>query len=474
MRTPAPWRVKLWRGSAGRLMGGSILTSLFFFLLALALLIAVHEFGHFWVARRLGVKVLRFSIGFGKPIWRTTRGADQTEYVLAAIPLGGYVRMLDEREGEVAEHEVHRAFNRQSVGKRFAIVLAGPLFNFMLAIAVYWLVFVLGVDGIKPIIGSVAPQSLAAEAGFTPGETIIAVDGEAVDSWQNAVMALLENTMNDEQIDVHTRDEQGVERVHQIHLRAIQKDLQQGNLLDTLGIQPARPTIPPVLSHLEPGGAAERAGLRSGDRILASDGRPVSDWDNWVEYVRARPDQVIRTEIDRAGARLVVDLQPGRRAAKEGDIGYVGAAVAVPEDLGKDYVTLVRYSPVDALGVAVKKTWDMSVLTLRMLWGMVAGDVSVANISGPISIAKYAGYSAQVGLVAFLTFLAIVSISLGVLNLLPIPVLDGGHLLYYLIEMVKGSPVSDAAQAMGQRVGVPLLLMLMTVAIYNDVVQLFK
>ncbi len=455
-------------------MGGSILSSLFFFLLALALLIAVHEFGHFWVARKLGVKVLRFSIGFGKPILQTARGADRTEYVLAAIPLGGYVRMLDEREGEVAEHELHRAFNRQPVGKRFAIVLAGPLFNFLLAIAVYWLVFVLGVAGVKPIVGEVAPASLAAEAGFVSGETITAVNGKEVESWQSAVMALLENTMNDGLIDVRVRDADGVIRVHQLPLHAVQKDLQQGNLLDALGIQPARPAIAPVISHLEPGGAAARAGLQEGDLIIASDGHAVSDWDGWVEYVRARPEQIIRTEIDRGGERLVVELRPALRESKEGGIGYVGAAVAVPKDLGKEYVTLLRYSPVDALGKAVGKTWDMSLLTLRMLWGMVAGDVSMSNISGPISIAKYAGYSAQVGLVAFLTFLAIISISLGVLNLLPIPVLDGGHLFFYLIEILKGSPVSDAAQVAGQRVGVPLLLMLMAVAMYNDIVQLFK
>lgn len=454
-----------------------VLSSIFFFLIALGLLIAIHEFGHYWVARRLGVKVLKFSIGFGTPLWKTTRGADNTEYALAAIPLGGYVRMLDEREGEVAPHELHRAFNRQTVGKRFAIVVAGPLFNFMLAIIAYWLVFIVGVTTIKPVVGEVSPGSPAAEAGFVSGDQIVKVVDQATPGWQNVALAILEKSLDEGEVSVEVKDAQGGQRVRALRLTGVQQKLERGNLLETLGIEPARPAIPPVIGSLEAGGAGVSAGMKAGDRVVAVDGKPVKDWEAWVEYVRARPEQPIRTEVMRGGERWVLEVTPKRRATQqEGDVGYVGAAVAVPEamDAEQQLTAIVRYSPFAAVGEAAAKTWHMSVLTLRMLWGMVVGEVSVSNISGPISIAQYAGYSAQGGLVSFLTFIAIVSISLGVLNLLPVPVLDGGHLLYYIIEWIKGSPVSDAAQAFGQRVGVTALLLLMTVAIYNDVVHLFK
>lgn len=453
-----------------------VLSSIFFFLIALGLLIAIHEFGHYWVARRLGVKVLKFSIGFGKPLWKTTRGADNTEYALAAIPLGGYVRMLDEREGEVAPHELHRAFNRQPVGKRFAIVVAGPLFNFVLAIAAYWLVFLIGITTIKPVVGEVAPESPAAEAGFASGDQIVAVAGEATPGWQNVALTIIEKTLDEDRVPVEVKDERGERHVRMLRLTDVQKKLERGNLLETLGIEPARPAIPPVIGSLEAGGAGAAAGMKAGDRVVAIDGEPVDDWEAWVAYVRAHPEQTIRTEVVRGGEHLVFSVTPKRRATKDGDIGYVGAAVAVPEamDAEQGLTAVVRYSPLAAVGEATAKTWHMSVLTLRMLWGMVAGEVSVSNISGPISIAQYAGYSAQGGIVSFLTFIAIVSISLGVLNLLPVPVLDGGHLLYYIIEWIKGSPVSDAAQAFGQRIGVTALLLLMVVAVYNDVVHLFK
>lgn len=451
-----------------------VLSSIFFFVVALGLLIAIHEFGHYWVARKLGVKVLRFSIGFGKPLWKTTRGADQTEYAVAAIPLGGYVRMLDEREGEVAPHELHRAFNRQSVGRRFVIVAAGPFFNFVLAILAYWLVFLIGVTTVKPIVGSVERGSPAAAAGFMPGDEIVAVEGEKVQGWQGVALALLERTLDEGMVAVQVQDVQEHSQVRSLNVGAVQKKLERGNLLETLGIAPARPAIPPVIGHVERGGAAERAGMQVGDRVLTMDGRPAGDWDAWVTYVREHPEQAIRTEVQRGGEQLTFDLRPERRESKDGTFGYVGAGVELPDTMEQRYTTLVRFGPLEAIGESVAKTWHMSVLTLRMLWGMVAGEVSVSNISGPISIAQYAGYSAQGGFVSFLTFLAIVSISLGVLNLLPVPVLDGGHLLYYIIEWIKGSPVSEHAQALGQRVGMTALLMLMVVAIYNDVVHLFK
>lgn len=450
----------------------NFLSSLFFFIVAIALLITVHEFGHFWVARRLGVKVLRFSIGFGKPLWLTRRGPDQTEYVIAAIPMGGYVRMLDEREGEVAEHERHRAFNRQSVAKRFAIVSAGPLFNFLLAIAAYWLVFVIGVTALKPIVGEVAPNSVAARGGFAAGDVIIAVEGKPVDTWQNTVMDLVDEVLDDRDVQVKVRDAAGVERERGLDLRSTEKELKQGNMLDILGIKPQQLVIKAVIGQLEPGEPAERAGMKIGDRIVGCDGNPVPDWETWVVCVRKHAGQRLLVEVDRGGNILSLEVEPRLLKGKDGDQGFVGAGVAMPkEDADDQLLTLIRYSPLTALGKAGEKTWEMSVMTLRMLWGMLVGRVSVSNISGPISIAKYAGYSAHAGGTAFLTFLAIISLSLGVLNLLPIPVLDGGHLFYYLIELVKGSPLSDAAQTLGQRIGIAALLILMVIAFYNDIAQ---
>lgn len=450
----------------------SFLSSLFYFIVAIALLIAIHEYGHFWVARKLGVKVLRYSIGFGKPLWMTRRGADQTEYVVAALPLGGYVRMLDEREGEVAEHERHRAFNRQSVGKRFAIVSAGPLSNFLLAVVLYWLVFIIGVTALKPIVGEVVPDSAAARAGFAQGDLIMAVDDAPIDNWQGVVLALLDNALDENDVQVKVRDAGGTERERTLDLRAIEQKLKQGNILTVIGITPLRPTIRAVIGGLAAGGAAEAAGMKVGDRIVACDGQPVADWEAWVDCVRGHPDQEITVELMRDGTPLLLHVRPRAVKDDKGEHGYVGAAVALPEKADSELVSVTHYSPLEALVKAGVKTWGMSLLTLRMLWGMVNGDISLSNISGPISIAKYAGSSAQMGVTAFLTFLAVVSLSLGVLNLLPIPVLDGGHLLYYLIEMAKGSPLSETTQALGQRIGIALLLLLMVIAIYNDIAQL--
>jgi regulator of sigma E protease len=452
----------------------NILSSLFYFLVAIGVLIAIHEYGHFWVARKLGVKVLRYSIGFGKPLWIRRRGPDQTEYVVAALPVGGYVRMLDEREGEVAEHERHRAFNRQSVAKRFAIVSAGPLSNFLLAIVAYWLVFMFGITVVKPVVGEIAPDSAAARGGLMRGDVIASVDGKRTDDWQSVVMTLLDNTLAESSAHIKVRDAAGVEQERVLDLQAASKNMNQGNFLETLGIHPYQPVLKAVIGVLEPGEPAEQAGLKVGDRIIKCDGKPIPDWGAWVEYVRAHPDQTIVMEIERDGERLNLDVKPRLKKDQSGEHGYVGAGVAAPRGDDQNLLSVLRYSPPVALGKAVVKTWDMSTLTLRMLWGMVSGRVSISNISGPISIAKYAGYTAHVGAVAFLTFMAIVSLSLGVLNLLPIPVLDGGHLFYYIIELIKGSPLSDEAQVMGQRIGIAILMVIMVIAFYNDITQLVE
>lgn len=449
-----------------------VLSSLLAFILAIGVLVTVHEFGHFWVARRLGIKVLRFSIGFGRPLWKRTFGSDRSEFVVAALPLGGYVRMLDEREGEVAPEELPRAFNRQPVATRVAVVIAGPLFNFLFAIAAYWLMFVAGIPGLRPVVGDVVPGSLAAQAGFTAGEEIVAIQDTATPTWEAAVMALLDASLDERAaISVRVRTPDGAERTLQAPLGQSADLLEQGGVLQNFGLEPWQ--LPAVLDAVVAGEAAQQAGLLRADRIIAADGTPIGGWNDWVDYVRARPEQTIRVEVLRNGATQVLDLVP-RRVVEGGEPhGFIGASVYLPED--GQHATMrvvVHHGPLQALPAALGKTWEVTTLTLRTLGKMLTGKASVKNLSGPISIARYAGESAAIGLTTFLAFLGIVSVSLGVLNLLPIPVLDGGHLLYYLVEAVKGSPLSEAAQLAGQKIGIFLLLMLMTVAFYNDLVRL--
>ena len=469
-------------------MMNTVLSSVFFFIVALGILITIHEFGHYWVARKMGVKVLRFSIGFGKPLWTHHGKVDNTEYVIAAIPLGGYVKMLDEREAPVAPHELHRAFNRQPLRSRFAIVFAGPLFNFLLAILVYWAIFIIGISGLKPVVGTVTPNSIAHSSGLQVGDVIVEVNGKITPTWETVVLAMLDKALEQQAVTIKVRDSNQLDVIRNLNLTTITgSDLDQGNLLESIGIIPSRPKLPAVLGQLEEGGPAQQAGLQVGDKVIAVDGQPVTDWDAWVSYVRPRANQVMHVEIERSrvtpvgteaggGASLerqVFQVRPAAVVTKDGTIGRIGVGVKVPDKLPAELQSILRYSPGEAIMPAIIKTWDMSVLTLRMLYKMLTGMLSASNLSGPISIAQYAGSSADAGFVAFLGFLAIVSISLGVLNLLPIPLLDGGHLMYYLIEIVKGSPVSENAQILGQRVGIALLGTLMIFAFYNDLARVF-
>jgi regulator of sigma E protease len=442
------------------------------FVAALAILIAVHELGHFWVARKLGVKVLRFSIGFGRPLLRWVGRRDGTEYVIAGVPLGGYVKMLDEREGPVEEQDLPRAFNRQVLWKRSAFVVAGPLFNFLFAIAAYWGILVAGDTGTRALIGAVEPDSIAAQAGFAPGDELLRVGERPTPTWESAVFALMAEVLDGEDLPVLVRAASGSEAVRVLagdDLAALPDD---PAILSRLGLETARPVIPPVLGEVVAGDPAERAGLRPGDRVLASNGTAVESWRDWVEMVQAHPGETMDIRVERDGALLELSLTPRSAEGQEGPVGRIGAAVAVPDALYDDYRAEVRLDPIEAVGAAIAKTLDMSVLMLRVIGRMLIGKASVENLSGPISIAETAGKTASYGIDYFIKFLAVVSISLGVLNLLPIPILDGGHLLYFAIEAVKGSPLSEQAQMQGQRIGLAVIAALMTLAFYVDISRL--
>jgi regulator of sigma E protease len=451
----------------------SVLWSALFFIVTLGVLITFHEFGHYWVARKLGVKVLRFSVGFGRPLWMKRYGSDATEYVIAALPFGGFVKMLDEREGEVAPHEVHRAFNRQSLPRRAAIVAAGPVFNFLLALGLFWLAYVLGVAGLRPIVGDVVQGTPAAEAGIAPGDEIIAVGDSDTPTWSAAIMALLDHGLAQESVNVTVENAAAVRAERQLDLARLSASLDQGNVLDVLGLQPARPKIPAVVGHIEAGSPAAAGGLQTGDRIVSADDMSITDWARWVDYVRSKPDRLMRVDIDRAGERVVLEIRPAAKSDRSGVYGRIGAAPQEAPDVSSQFSVVVSYGPVAALWQAVVKTWDVTALTLRLLGRMVVGEVSLSNLSGPLSIAQYAGGSASIGFVPFVTFLAIVSVSLGVLNLLPVPVLDGGHLLFYAAEAIKGKPLSAEAEMLGQRIGVLLIVALMILAVYNDLLRIF-
>ncbi len=451
----------------------SFITTLFWFVIALGVLITIHEFGHFWVARISGVKVLRFSIGFGKPLLKRIGKKDGTEYVLAGIPLGGYVKMLDEREGEVPPEEAHRAFNRQSLPIRTAIVAAGPVFNLLFAVFAFWVLGVSGEIGSKPLVGEVEPQSIAARAGMMAGDRFVSIDGERTPTWESVVYGLLGAAVSDDPVKVSVSQPDQSPREVELLLSGLLKSTQQPEVLKHLGIEPQRPRLPPVFGKLVPHEPAADAGIQVGDRLLGVNGETVSDWMTWVRFVRDHPAQLLHLKIQRGGEVLPLELVTAE--VKQGDkvIGRIGAAPRVPDGFMDDYRVKVQYGPIEALQRAVVKTWDMSVLMLKVMGRMLTGQASIQNLSGPISIAQAAGDTASIGLDYFLKFLAVVSISLGVLNLLPIPVLDGGHLLMFLIEAVKGSAVSETAMLIGQKIGIALLLSLMVVAFYVDLSRVF-
>lgn len=442
--------------------------SLIFFLIALAILIIIHEYGHFWVARRCGVKVLRFSVGFGKPIWQKV-GKDGTEYVLAPIPMGGYVKMLDEREMPVSEEQAQFAFNRQSLAKRVAIVSAGPIANLIFAILAYWMLFVVGVSGIKPIIDDVHPASIAAQAGLNPSDEILQVDGKRTPTWNSVYKALIQKAEYGERTEILVLTS-GIEQQYALVIPQVSID-QAGSILDKIGIEPLRPAIKPVLGEIVPDSPAQKAGLKVGDVLLSSQQQTIDNWSKWVELIQASAGKELNIEIQRNEQRLTLTLTP--QAGDDGK-GRIGAAVdasqsTIPQDLQAE----LSYGPVEAVWQAVIQTWDFSSSTLKSLWGMITGKVSTDNLGGPISIAQIAGSSAEQGVTSFISFLAMISITLGILNLLPIPMLDGGHLAMFAVEAVRGKPISEITQMQIQKVGFLILIMVMFIAFFNDLTRVF-
>jgi regulator of sigma E protease len=450
----------------------SLLHTIASFVVALGLLIVVHELGHYVVARWCGVKVLRFSVGFGRALFARRFGPDRTEWVVAAVPLGGYVKMVDEREGDVAPADLPRAFNRQSVWRRFAIVVAGPVANFLLAIALYWWLFMSGVQEAKPIVAAPETGTAAAQAGLRAGDTIRAINDEAVTGWQDVRWRLLQLALDRKQARIEVADARGAIDWRTLDLSRVAADEVEGDLLAKLGMRLYRPALAPVIGNAITGGVAARAGLAAGDRVVAVNGEPVASWEALVTKVRANPGRALALEIERSGTSRRVELVPESTTQGAETIGRIGAAPQVDQQALKAYYFEVRYGPVEALAKAVARTWEMSIFSLRMLGKMIIGEVSWRNLSGPVTIADYAGQSASLGLAPYLAFLALISISLGVLNLLPIPLLDGGHLMYYTIEVLKGSPVSERAMEIGQRAGLAVLLFLMAFAFYNDINRL--
>ncbi len=441
------------------------------FIVAIGVLVAFHEFGHFWVARRFGIKVLKFSIGFGKPLW-SRRGKDGVEYIVAAIPLGGYVKLLDEREADtvIAPVDLPRAFNRQPVAKRIAVYAAGPAFNFILAIAFYWVLYMVGVPGMKPVIAEPPAGSLAAVAGLHAGDRVLSLDQRPIPTWSSLRAELLDKALAKRNTAFVVAVAGGGERSLSIDLGKARVD--PVLLFEDLGLVPFEPPIPAVVGQVVPGEAAERAGLKVGDRITAIDGQPVLSFQDLRRQVSARPGQLAKFSVERADAVQEISIIIGSDGSHGETVGRIGLApqrMATEGDLWQDLRAEEQLGPLAAASAALHQTWQVSALTVRLLYRMVVGDVSVKNVSGPIQIAQAAGYSASAGIGAFLTFVALVSVSIGVFNLLPIPMLDGGQILFGLIEAVKGSPLSERVQAAGQQLGLTLLLMLMGLAFYNDV-----
>lgn len=452
------------------------LGSIWWLLVALGLLITFHEFGHYWVARRMGVRVLKFSIGFGKTLW-SRKGRDGTEYVLAAIPLGGYVKMLDEREGEVAESDLDQAFNRKSVWARIAVVVAGPAFNLIFTLIAFWLMFLVGMPESRPIVGEVS--GIAASAGIEPGDRIVSVDGENIDTWSHAILGLITHALDRESVSVDLETANGEQRQVQLELDQLGNDFEEEKTLQGIGITPWRAKLPAIVGEVSVDSPAYRAGFKVDDRIVSIDGEAVPDW-AWVGALvqkHGSENQPLTVTVERAGGTLDLAVNPEKSSTGAFSdrliLGVTNKAANAELRAQVDRAYFMhQYGLIDGFGAAASEMWRLTNSTLGLLGRMLTGSASVKNLSGPISIAQFANSSANAGVSSFLFFLGAISLSLGILNLLPIPVLDGGHLLYYLIELAKGSPVSEQIQAKGQYIGLMALFGLMGIAFFNDILRL--
>jgi regulator of sigma E protease len=446
------------------------------FIIAVSLLVTVHEFGHYWVARRLGFKVLRFSVGFGRPLWKRVAGRDRTEYVIAAIPLGGYVKLLDEREGPVPPEDLARSFTRRPPWQRIVVLLAGPFFNIGFAVLVLWAMFwVGGANEVKAVVGEVVPGSVAAQAGVRSQDEIVALDGKRVEGRTDVIFGLLDAVSDDGHVQLTVVGPQGARREATLLVedRVERRRLTEpAALLEGLGLRFWLPPIPPVLGQVTEGGPAHRAGLRSGDRILAIDGAAIGDFADIPDHLVSKAGKTVEVQYVRDGTERTARVVAGSHEQGGRTVGLMQVGhqpVKIPPGMH----THIELSPFGALERATVKAWDMTVLQARLFWRMLLGQVSLKNLSGPLSIAEFAGDSAEAGFTAFLSFLVLISLSLGFLNLLPIPILDGGQIVFQLVEWLKGSPLSERAQALGQQVGIALLVLLMGVALFNDIARQF-
>ncbi|MFH4816300.1 sigma E protease regulator RseP [Vibrio alginolyticus] len=449
-----------------------ILWNLISFIVALGILVAVHEFGHFWVARRCGVKVEKFSIGFGKSIWSKV-GKDGTEYSISMIPLGGYVKMVDSRVDEVPEHEKHLAFDKKPLWKQTSIVAAGPIFNFLFAIFAYWLVFLIGIPAVKPVIGEVTPNSIVAEAGIESGMELKSISGIKTPDWESVNMGLISHIGDDLMtVTLTSANEVGSEVTKTLDLREWKFDPETQSAMQSLGFAPYTPEVYRVIEQVSQGGAAEKAGVLPGDEVVAIGQQRVTEWKQVVEAVRSNPDTPLELTVLRQGYEQTLTLTPGsRELANKEVVGFAGIAPKVAE-WPESYRFDLQFGVFESIGKAVDKTGQVIGLTISMLKKLIVGDVGLNNLSGPISIAKGAGATADYGLVYFLGFLALISVNLGIINLVPLPMLDGGHLLFFAIEAVIRRPVPEKVQEMGFRIGGAIIFSLMALALFNDFTRL--